>query len=255
MVEDDDAPCPALTLHQGFHFRVVDPADLVLVVEIGDPRVVTDKAEAVLFEREIDGVEPAVADRHPVLLGSAAAGALVGGAGRPHQGHRHSLGVDKIIESRVERFALGVEFGELNHRRLLHTLHAMIGSSMIDWPGDRHNKRQTRRGPPNQGETSPMPEPTDPDFDARNALQADRPRSAELGPGPAGDRPQRHDRRRRAERLRLCLRAAPGRDRQGRGDRPGRGRGAGRGLAECGADECAAHAEDPAGPGIRHRRL
>jgi cation diffusion facilitator CzcD-associated flavoprotein CzcO len=55
---------------------------------------------------------------------------------------------------------------------------------MIDWPGDRHNKRQTRRGPPNQGETNPMPEPTDPDFDARNALRL-------IGPDPQNWVPDR----------------------------------------------------------------
>ena len=40
--------------------------------------------------------------------------------------------------------------------------------------------------------------------------------------------------------------------RPGHGDRQGRGRGAGRRLAQCGADECIAHAKDLARTGIRH---
>ncbi len=116
VIEDDDALCPALPLHQRFHLGVIDPADLVLIVEIGDPAVMIDKAEAVLFEDEIGGMDPAVAQGDAVRLGIAAADTLVRFAGRAHQGHRHGFVIAEIIEGRVERFGFGIEFGELNHR-------------------------------------------------------------------------------------------------------------------------------------------
>jgi cation diffusion facilitator CzcD-associated flavoprotein CzcO len=55
---------------------------------------------------------------------------------------------------------------------------------MIDWPADRHNKRQPDGGSAKQEETSPMPEPTDPDADARNALRL-------IGPAPQNWVPDR----------------------------------------------------------------
>ena len=96
VVEDDDPMGAALRHHQPLHLRVIDPADLVLVVEIGDAGVVTDKAEAVTLERKLACMVPAIAQRDAMLL-RPAADPLVGGAGRADEGDRHRLGIDGVI--------------------------------------------------------------------------------------------------------------------------------------------------------------
>ncbi|HZU90482.1 MAG TPA: hypothetical protein VE993_14610 [Stellaceae bacterium] len=115
VVEHDDAQGAALGLHQSFHLRVVDAADLFLVVEIADLRVVTDKAEAFPFQAKTVRIGPTVADDDPMRVRLAAAGPRVPAAGRRHQRDRLQVGVEKIVESRFDRFRSAVEFGELRH--------------------------------------------------------------------------------------------------------------------------------------------
>ena len=85
VIEHDDALGAALGFHQRFHLRVIDPADLALVVEIADLGVVMDKAKAVALEREAVGIGPAVAQHDAMRVGFAAAGSQIGGAGRADQ--------------------------------------------------------------------------------------------------------------------------------------------------------------------------
>ena len=61
MVEDEDAAGTGHLGDEALGLRVIDPAHLVIVVEIGDPRVVPDKAEPVAVEPE-----PVVAAPEPV---------------------------------------------------------------------------------------------------------------------------------------------------------------------------------------------
>ena len=74
------------------------------------------QSESRFFERKFIEMQPPVAQGDMVRFGFSAAQALIELAGRSHHGHRHLLGIEEITEGRFERFALGIEFGELGHR-------------------------------------------------------------------------------------------------------------------------------------------
>ena len=116
MIEHDDPVGAALGHNQPFHLRVVDPADFILVIKIGHPGRMMDKAKAVLLEREFPDFQSAVAQCDAVLLAVAAAGAPVRFSRGADQGDRQGLGIDKIIEGGVERRGLDLKFGQLDHR-------------------------------------------------------------------------------------------------------------------------------------------
>jgi hypothetical protein len=133
VIKDDDAPGAALGFYQRFHLRVVDPADLVLVVEIGDLGVVMHKPEAVALQREAVGIKPAVVQCDAPRVGLATANPRVGAARRAHQRDGCGAGIDKIVERRFDRLGI-VQFCGLNHDGSFSP-----ATRMIDRGSGRHN--------------------------------------------------------------------------------------------------------------------
>jgi hypothetical protein len=83
VVEYLDARGPAFGLHQCLHFRVVDLAHFVLVEEIEDFGVVSNKTKPVALKREIAGIDPPIAQHDAAGLRRTAADPLVAPAGAP----------------------------------------------------------------------------------------------------------------------------------------------------------------------------
>ena len=115
MVEHDNAPGPALGFHERFHLRVIDPADLALVVEVADPGVVTHEPEAVALEREVIRDEAAVAQHDPARVGLPAADPRIGATGGADQRDRRVACIDEIIQRRFDGFGDSIQFGDLDH--------------------------------------------------------------------------------------------------------------------------------------------
>src|ERR1700751_472137 len=104
MIEDDDPLGAALGFYQRFHLPVINPADLVLVIEVPDLGLVMHKSKAVALQGEAVGMGPAVAQNAAVRVGSPAAASHIRPARRAD--HREGPGarIDKIIERRLDRF-------------------------------------------------------------------------------------------------------------------------------------------------------
>ena len=116
VVEYLDARGPAFGLHECLHFRVVNCAYFVLVEEIDDFGVVSNKTKPVALKHEISGIDPAIAQQDAARLRRTAADPLVAPAGGADHGYRHRLRVDKIAEGRRDRLRGGHLLGNLNHR-------------------------------------------------------------------------------------------------------------------------------------------
>src|SRR5439155_1418447 len=86
VIEYEDALGAALGFYQRFHLRVVNSADLVFVVKIGDLGVVMHKAEAVALQRKAVGVGPAIVQTHAVGVRFTTSGPRVDRARPADQG-------------------------------------------------------------------------------------------------------------------------------------------------------------------------
>ena len=117
MIEHDHARRSAFGLHQRFHLRVIDPADLVFVVKIGDLGVVTDETEAVAIEHERLWLQPRIADGHAAGVKRAAA-AHIGCARR--RGLREYLltVIQNVVERGLDGLVDRFPFDDLNHGQL-----------------------------------------------------------------------------------------------------------------------------------------
>ena len=101
MVENYDARGSRLHLHQGFHFRVIDPAHIVLVQKIANLRVMGDEAETVAIEHEFGRMRAAVVDGDLAGIGLAARAHL--GRARPARvGVGHLTGIQEIVDGRLD---------------------------------------------------------------------------------------------------------------------------------------------------------
>ena len=72
VVEHDDALGAALAFDQRFHLRIVDPPDLILVVEVLDFGVVAHEAKAVALQHKIFRMVTTVVNGYAARIGRAA---------------------------------------------------------------------------------------------------------------------------------------------------------------------------------------
>src|SRR4051812_24394057 len=73
VIEDDDAGRAAFGLHQGFHFRIIDPAHFILIEEVAHAGLVAHETKAIAIECEVAREGTAVVDTHlPRVRGAAA---------------------------------------------------------------------------------------------------------------------------------------------------------------------------------------
>ena len=72
MVEYDDTLGAALAFDQRFHFRIVDPPDLILVIEVLNFGVVAHEAKAVALQHKIFRMGTAVVNGYAARIGRAA---------------------------------------------------------------------------------------------------------------------------------------------------------------------------------------
>ncbi len=118
MVEHDDALGPALGFDQLDHFRIVDPPDFILVVEIAHLGRVIDKTETVAIELEAIHLEPAVVHLHLARIVGSAAAAIVG-AGLAGIGEQPLAVVLDVVDGRLQDIGSIFDFGEDGHGNLL----------------------------------------------------------------------------------------------------------------------------------------
>ena len=100
MVEHHDALGAALGFDQLDHFRIVDPPDFILVVEIAHPGRMVDEAEAVAVELEAIDLEAAVVHFHLPRVERAATAPVVG-AGRTGIGEQVLAVVFDVVDGRL----------------------------------------------------------------------------------------------------------------------------------------------------------
>ena len=117
VIEDDDARGSAFGFHQRFHFWIVNPADLVLVEEVRDFRVVTHKAKTVAIEHEGLLAEPRIADGHAMRVEGAAA-AHVGRSQRRRLRENLLPVIENVIDRGLDGFVDRFPFDNLDHRKL-----------------------------------------------------------------------------------------------------------------------------------------
>ena len=72
MVEYDDALGAALAFDQRFHLRIVDPPDLILVIEVLNFGIVAHEAKAVALQQKIFRMGTAVVNGYAARIGRAA---------------------------------------------------------------------------------------------------------------------------------------------------------------------------------------
>src|SRR5437762_2948571 len=72
VIKNDDAFGAALGFDQRLHLRIVDPADFILVVEVGDIGVVAQEAKSMALQREFLRMGTAVMNGYAARIGLAA---------------------------------------------------------------------------------------------------------------------------------------------------------------------------------------
>src|SRR5262249_4606113 len=136
VIKYDHARGAALGLHQRLHLRVVDPADLVLVEEIGNLGVVTDETEALAIERKRLRVQPRIADGHAMEIERAAATAA-GRARRRGLGEYLLAIIDNVVDGRLDGLADRFPLDDLNHGQLLRLRAALLRAMRRPQPAGR----------------------------------------------------------------------------------------------------------------------
>ncbi len=121
VVEHDDPPGAADLSDQRLALRVINSADLVLVVEIGDAGAVRHEAEALALENEAVGHRPAVMDLDAMGFAVVAAEAAVAAAGRGDLGDEFLAGRGEVDQVCLDRLG-GIKFGDFGHDRLLRNV-------------------------------------------------------------------------------------------------------------------------------------
>src|SRR5205814_2852156 len=116
VIEHDDALGAADFLYQRLTFRVVNAADLVLVVEIPYSALIADKTEALALEIEAGRQRPAIQNLYAMGL-VAAALALVAPTRIGNLRDKLLAGIGEVDQLRLDCLGRGVEFGDIGHLR------------------------------------------------------------------------------------------------------------------------------------------
>src|SRR5437773_1987093 len=117
VIAADGARGSAFGFHRRFHFWIVNLADLILVEEVRDFRVVTHKTKPVAIEHEGLLTEPRIADGHAMRVEGAAAAHV----GRPRRRRlRENLlpVIENVIDRGLDGFVDRFPFDNLDHRKL-----------------------------------------------------------------------------------------------------------------------------------------